>query len=44
LGIAGQLFSDFLPIILPLMGIGIAFAIWEALTKSSALEEDEEDK
>jgi cell division protein FtsX len=35
-GVAGELFADFLPIILVILGIGIFIAIFETLTKSSA--------
>jgi cell division protein FtsX len=37
--VAGQLFGDFLPIILAILGIGIFIAIFEMLTKSQAHDE-----
>jgi hypothetical protein len=40
LGVAGDLFGDFLPIILVLLGLGIGIAIFEALTHSSTLDDD----
>jgi cell division protein FtsX len=41
-GVAGELFGDFLPIILVILGIGIFMAVFETLTKSKALDDDDD--
>jgi len=40
--VAGELFADFLPVILVVLGIGIFQAVFETLTKSKSSADDDD--